>query len=109
MNEIPWLLIVAVLPLAIGVVLAIVEVAVRPDLTVLRRVSWWLALVLVPPVALAVYAIVRPPRQRPGVAREAHGSERAAAMVALVEERVAGALTEQDYTERLTEIRSDDA
>jgi hypothetical protein len=30
-------------------------------------------------------------------------------MVALVEERVAGALTEQDYTERLTEIRSADA
>lgn len=108
MNEIPWLFILAVIPLAIGVVLAIVEVALRPDLTIPRRVFWWVALVLIPPVALAVYAIVRPPRQRPGVEREARGSDHAAAVVDLVEERVAGELTEQGYTERLALIRSAD-
>lgn len=108
MNEIPWLFILAVIPLAIGVVLAIVEVALRPDLTLPGRVLWWVSLILIPPIALAVYAIVRPPRQRPGVAREARGSERAAAVVDLVEERVAGGLTEQGYTERLALIRSAD-
>ena len=95
MIEDPWLLLIAGLPLLVGQIWAIVD-AIRSDRTVARKVLWCLAIVVFHVVALAVYVIVRPP-PRPTVSRAAPGSERAAALVDLVERRVRGDLTDDDY------------
>lgn len=77
------LLVVAAVPLLLGWILALVEVAVRDDLSGRRRLLWVLGLVLLPVIGLACYVLVRPyGRQR---LRDL-GSDRAnAAAVALVD------------------------
>ena len=105
MREIPWLFILAVIPLAIGVLMAAVEIASRDEMSWPRRISWWLALLIVPPIALALYVIVRPPRHRAAVAPEALGTERAVAVVDLVERHIGGTLTADEYSELVAAVR----
>ena len=104
MNETPWLFLLAVVPLAIGAVLAAIDVATRADLSWPRRLLWWIALLVAPPIALGLYAIVRPPRHRAVVASEALGTERAAAIVDLVERHSRGDIDDDAYVELIATV-----
>ncbi|MGI9603196.1 MAG: PLDc N-terminal domain-containing protein [Acidimicrobiales bacterium] len=99
MSDWVLLLIVAV-PLLLGWLYALVEVALRPDLTAGRRLLWVAVLVLLPVVGLAIYAIVRPPRDVIAALDRGHNPA-AERLVATAERRARG---EIDSSEYLTEM-----
>ena len=105
MNETPWLFILAVIPLAVGAVLAAIDVAARADLSWPRRIFWWVALLVVPPIALGLYVFVRPARHRATVAPEVTGTERATAVVDLVERHSDGEIDDHVYSELIAAVR----
>lgn len=105
MNDPPVLFVIAVIPLLVGVLLAAVEVARRDDLGWPRRILWWLGLLFVPPIALALYAITRPPRHRAAIAVDVPATERATAVVDLVQQHVHGDVSDEEYRTMLDAIR----
>ena len=94
-----FLLLVVAVPLLVGEVLALVEVAVaRPDLSRLRRVMWFAFLLAVPYVSLAAYVVARPRRADAVVVRSApERYRRAAQLVAAAERHARGELSDDDY------------
>lgn len=107
MIENLWLFVVAGIPLILAVVLAVYEVVRRDDLPVPRKVVWTAFLLLVPPIALALYVVVRPPRHRAAIAESAEGARRAEELVDLIEQHSLGQIDESTYSARLGELRAD--
>lgn len=93
-----WLLLLIVaVPLVVGTILAIVEVAFRrSDLPPGRRILWAVVLVVVPYVSLLVYVVVRPSRhtvETPPPATDVVLDAR----VTAVERHVAGLIDDAEY------------
>lgn len=103
-----WLiLLILAVPLLVLWVWAIVDAIRRTDLPVIRRVLWAIALVAIPAIGLAVYLVVRPPRDRRvslmGVSDEA-GATAAAALVEAAEANRRGEMSDDDYRGVVAEI-----
>lgn len=94
-----WLLLVLVtVPLHVGELLALGEVALdRRDISRLRRVAWFVILLAVPYVSLAVYIVVRPPRGFPMAGPTSAADERAVALVLAAERHARGELSDAEY------------
>lgn len=106
MSDNTWLLIVAVIPLAVGVLLSAYEVVRRADLHPVRKVVWLVLLLTVPPIALGLYVVVRPPRHRAAVSAAAPDTRRAAAIVGLVERHANGDVDDAEYLHELHSLRA---
>ena len=103
MDDWPILLILAV-PLFVLWVWAIVDAIRRPDLPVVRRAIWAVALVAVPIVVLAVYLVVRPPRDRRVRPGDDAGAASAAALVDAAEANRRGDLSDDDYRTTVAQL-----
>ncbi|MDH3705381.1 MAG: PLDc N-terminal domain-containing protein [Acidimicrobiia bacterium] len=92
------LLLVAGVPLLLGWILALVEVAVRIDLSRRRRLLWVLGLLLLPVIGLALYVLVRP-YSHDRLRRLAHdgGDMAAVAFVDAAERHARGELDDDAY------------
>ena len=108
MGEAFWYL-VAFLPLLALLVLSLVEVVRRPDLTGARRVGWIAVLLLVPLLGLVAYVVTRPAK-RPSTTEGSGAGTRAELFVAAAERRQRGQLDEVGYRSELVAIGvADDA
>ena len=108
MGEAFWYL-VAFLPLLALLVLSLVEVVRRPDLTGARRVGWIAVLLLVPLLGLVAYVVTRPAK-RPSTTEGSGAGTRAELLVAAAERRQRGQLDEAGYRRELVAIGvADDA
>lgn len=84
MND--WLTLVLVgLPLVVAAMLAIVDVIRRSDLGTFRITIWIVALVLMQPVAVVVYVLVRPLPEDRKPSTDSDGSARAELLVEAAE------------------------
>ena len=106
MSDNTWVPIVAVVPLAVGVLLSAYEIVRRPDLGLIRKVLWLVLLIMFPPIVLGLYVVARPPRHRAAVSAAAPGTDRAAAIVDLVERHVSGDVDDAEYLDELESLRT---
>ena len=105
-----WLLLLlAGIPILVGLVLALVEVIRRTDLGPLRTAVWVGALIAIPVVALAVYAIVRPLGRRFSVSDDAQGPPDAERLVEVFELRQRGEIGDDELRRVLAVIAPDPA
>lgn len=105
MND--WVLLVLVtVPLLVGELLALGEVALgRSDISRLRRVAWFFFLLAVPYISLAIYVVVRPPRDRlPLTGPRSADDERAGELVLAAERHASGELSDTDYDRAVTVV-----
>jgi hypothetical protein len=91
-----WTLLVVSIPLLVMWVGALVEVVRRRDLAGRARVLWVLALLVVSLPALAVYAVLRPPRAL-RVSGAGDGQQRAVELVVLAERRQRGEIDDAEF------------
>lgn len=99
-----WVILLIVgIPVVVGQLMALGEVVLaRADLSRTRRVVWAACLIGFPYIALAAYAIARPPAVRTALERRTTSSdERARAAVLAVEQQVAGEIADEDYDRRV--------
>jgi hypothetical protein len=88
------------LPLIVMWILAMIEVIWRRNLSALPKLGWIGFLVFVPIISLAIYLIVRPPRSQSllsSTSSTGEGSEMAASLVLLAEQRARGEVSDADY------------
>ena len=87
-------------PLIVMWILAMIEVIWRRNLSALPKLGWIGFLVFVPIISLAVYVVVRPPRSQSLLSSSSSsgkGSEVAASLVLLAEQRARGEVSDADY------------
>jgi uncharacterized membrane protein len=98
------LVVLAGVPILVAVVLAAVEVVTRPDLGTLSRVAWLVALVALPVVGVAVYAVVRPLRRSTAATHDANGSDDAERLVVAAERRQRGEIDDVEFRSVVAQI-----
>lgn len=95
-----FLLLIIAVPLIVMWILAMIEVIWRRNLSAARKLGWIGVIVFVPVISLAVYTIVRPPRSQSllsSTSSSTEGSELAASLVLLAEQRARGEVSDADY------------
>ncbi len=94
------------IPLFIGDVLAMIEVVIRRDLGLGRKVLWVPFLWFVPAIGLATYMLVRPRRHaRFRTLRSTSPNESAVALVALAEAFQRGEIDAAEYDANVQRFR----
>jgi len=97
--------VLAGVPILVAVALAAVEVVTRPDFGPLRRVLWLVALVALPVVGVAVYAVVRPLRGSVATVEDADGPPDAERLVVAAERRQRGEIDDVEFRAEAAEFR----
>jgi len=98
------LVVLAGVPILVAVVLAAVEVVTRPDLGPLRRVAWLVALIALPVVGVAVYAVVRPLQRSTAVTHDTNGSGDAERLVVAAERRQRGEIDDVEFSSVVAQV-----
>lgn len=98
------LIVLAGLPILVAVVLAVVEVVTRPDLSTFRRIVWVVALVAVPVIGVAVYALVRPLRRSVSTVGDIDGPSDAERLVVAAERRQRGEIDDDEFRRVVAEV-----
>ncbi|MGI9645750.1 MAG: PLDc N-terminal domain-containing protein [Ilumatobacteraceae bacterium] len=106
MSELSILLLV-ILPFVALLVWSIIEIGTRSDLDTLRRIGWFLAVVILPVIGLAAYVVVRPPQ---GVRRSGGHADTAMAeaIVLLAERRQRSEISDEEFRVEVGAIASID-
>lgn len=99
------LLVFTVIPIVALWLLVLVDIAVRPDLSGLRKLVWMLASTVFWPSMIA-YLLSRPLTGRLDEAPKRRGSARRAELVQLVALRQAGRVSPEDFQEGIKKLRT---